>query len=200
MNDNNEQDFEREINESEDYSDEVYAYQLKIPLERVAILIGKEGKVKKLIEKETNAILDISKEGDVNVQGDDGLSLFSCKEIVRAIGRGFNPSVALELIKTDYVLEIINLRDIVGKSHKSMERLKGRIIGEKGKSRRVIEEMTGCYISVYGKTIGIIGEVNNAYLAHQAVNMLLQGSMHKTVYKFLERKQQEAQFGKEYLV
>ena len=76
-----------------------------------------------------------------------------------------------------------------------MERLKGRVIGEKGKSRRVIEELTGCHISVYGKTIGIIGEASDVHLAHQAVGMLLQGSMHKTVFQFLEKQKKEMMFG-----
>ncbi len=178
----------------EDFSEE-YSYELKIPHERIAVLIGKEGSTKKKIEEEAKATLDIDEEGNVTISGDDAMHLFICREIVRAIGRGFNPNVALFLLKTDYVLEILSLRDVAGKSHNTMERLKGRVIGEKGKSRRVIEELTGCHISVYGKTIGIIGEASDVHLAHQAVGMLLQGSMHRTVYKFLEKKNQEARFG-----
>ena len=58
-----------------------------------------------------------------------------------------------------------------------------------------IERLTGCAISVYGKTIGIVGETDNVAIARQAVAMLLQGSMHKTVYQFLERKKKEILFG-----
>ena len=64
-----------------------------------------------------------------------------------------------------------------------------------GTDGTTVENLTGAYISVYGKTVGIIGEVNDVYLAHQAVSMLLQGSMHRTVYKFLEKKQQESHLG-----
>ena len=69
------------------------------------------------------------------------------------------------------------------------------MIGKAGKSREEIERMTDCHISVYGKTIGIIGVTDNVALARQAVAMLLQGSMHKTVYQFLERKNKEILFG-----
>ena len=76
-----------------------------------------------------------------------------------------------------------------------MLRLKGRIIGKGGKSREEIEHLTNTYICIYGKTVGIIGEVAWTALARQAVGMLIDGSMHRTVYKFLERKKKEIMFG-----
>ena len=49
------------------------------------------------------------------------------------------------------------IRDFVGTSQSSINRLKGRIIGECGKSRRTIEETSGADVSVYGHTVGLIG-------------------------------------------
>ncbi len=172
-----------------------FSYELKIPQERVAVLIGKDGTTKKEIEDLTHSQLDISAEGDVIIKGNDGLEMFMVKEIIRAVARGFNPKVAMLLHHTDYALEMIDMKDIAGKSKNTMERLKGRVIGKAGKSREEIERLTDCHISVYGKTIGIIGETDNVALARQAVAMLLQGSMHKTVYQFLERKKKEILFG-----
>jgi len=171
------------------------SYELKIPEERVAVLIGANGDIKKEIESETKCHLDISKEGDVIVTGDDGLMLFTTKEIVRAIARGFNPKLALLLLKPDYLLEIIDMKEIAGKNKSTMERLKGRVIGTAGKSRAEIERLTDTHISIYGKTIGILGEMSDVSLARQAVAMLLQGSMHKTVFQFLEKKKKEILFG-----
>jgi len=179
------------------HEDEIHSYDIKIPEERVAVLVGTKGKTKAKIEKETGAELDISKEGDVTITGNDALNLYTTREIIRAIGRGFNPDYALELLKTDYVLEIISLKDIAGKSQKTMERLKGRVIGRSGKSRAKIEEATNTYISVYGKTIGIIGDVIGVGLCHQAIEMLLHGAMHKTVFAMLDKKKKEAMFGQE---
>jgi len=172
-----------------------FSYELKIPEERVAVLIGSAGETKKEVERETKCKLDISKEGDVTIIGDDGIMLFTAREIVRAIARGFNPKIAMFLLKPDYALEIIDMKDIAGKNKSTMERLKGRVIGTGGKSRAEIERLTDTHISVYGKTIGILGEAGSVSLAREAVAMLLQGSMHKTVYQFLEKKRKEILFG-----
>jgi len=169
---------------------EEFSYTLKIPKERVAVLIGKEGSIKKRIEEETAIHIRIdSDEGDVYIKGEDALKLYTCREIIKAIGRGFNPEIALLLLKYDYSFEMISLNEMIKPS--AMERIKGRIIGSDGKSRRTIEELTRCFICVYGKTVGIIGETENVALARRAVESLIQGSPHSSVYKFLERKRRE---------
>lgn len=169
-----------------------FNYELKIPKDRVAVLIGTKGTTKKKIEKATKCKLEIdSEEGDVFISGEDALGLFTAREIVRAIGRGFNPDVALLLLKQDYVLELVDLKEFAGKNKNAMVRLKGRVIGDQGRSRRNIEQLTECYVSVTGKTIGIIGEAENAAIARQAVENLLEGSTHANVYRFLEKKRRE---------
>jgi len=52
----------------------------------------------------------------------------------------------------------------------------------------VIEDITGVKISVYGKSIGIIGYPHQAIAAHDAIEMLINGSPHSAVYSFLEKK------------
>ncbi|MBS7608707.1 RNA-processing protein, partial [Candidatus Bathyarchaeota archaeon] len=89
------------------------------------------------------------------------------------------------------VLDIIDLRAIFGRSESDIKRVKGRIIGMDGKTRRIIEELTDTSITVYGHTIGIIGKIENAQVAREAIQMLIQGSQHATVYKFLHRKRRE---------
>lgn len=174
---------------------EEFSYELKIPEERVGVLIGTDGETKKELEEATGSKLDISKEGDVIITGTEGLLLYTTKEIVLAIARGFNPKIALLLLKQDYAFEIINMKDVAGKSKNTMQRLKGRVIGKGGKAREEIERLTDCNISVYGKTIGIIGEQVQVMVAREAVAMLLSGSMHKTVFQFLEKKKKEILFG-----
>ncbi|MBW3010811.1 KH domain-containing protein [Candidatus Woesearchaeota archaeon] len=162
--------------------------ELKIPKERIAILIGKDGEIKKELEDFTNTKIDVdSKDGDVFIKGNDGLNIFDAKEVITAIGRGFNPKIAFLLLKGDYVFEIINIKDF-STSQTGSARLKGRIIGTEGKTRKLIEEVTESYISVYGKTISIIGQPESANLAKQAVMNLLRGAQHNTVYRWLERK------------
>lgn len=168
-----------------------YSYELRVPKNRVAVIIGKEGSVKKDIEETTNTKLNIdSKEGDVFVSGEDALGLYTAREIIKAVGRGFNPEIAKLLLKPDYVFEVIDVSEFA-KSKEAMLRLKGRVIGKEGKSRRLIEELTECSISVFGRTISIIGLPESAANARRAVESLLRGSTHANVYKWLEKRRRE---------
>lgn len=168
-----------------------YKQVLRIPKERVAIVIGRAGADKKRIENETGTKIEITKDGEVTISSEDSLNAWEAKQIVKAIGRGFSPDVALLLTNEDYVLEIIDLKDWVGKNENAIKRLKGRVIGEQGKAKMTIEDLTETYISVYGKTISIIGELTRVQIAKRAVQMLLDGSRHATVYRLLESERKK---------
>lgn len=164
-----------------------YTYELKIPKERIAILIGKDGQIKNDLEEQTKIKIDIdSKEGDIVLKGTDSVNLYLLKDVIKAVARGFNPEIALRLLKQDYILELVQMSDFV-KSKDSMIRLKGRVIGKGGKARETIEELTECSISVYGKTIAIIGFCDNVSICKRAVESLLSGSPHASIYKWLEK-------------
>ena len=165
-----------------------FSYELKIPKDRVAVLIGTKGEIKKQIEEDTKTRIRVdSREGDVFIEGEDGLSLYTTREIIKAIGRGFNPDVALLLLKPDYCFELVSLADYA-KTKNTLIRIKGRLIGTDGKCRRHIEELTGTNVSVYGKTVGIIGQVENVTITRRAIENLIKGSTHAYVYKFLEKQ------------
>ena len=164
-----------------------YSYELKIPKERIAVLIGKEGEIKSEFEELTKTKIDIdSKEGDITISGPDSLSMFTLKEVIRAIGRGFNPEIARLLLKQDYVLEVLPLLDYL-KNKNHLERIKGRVIGAGGKSRTTIENLTETFICVYGKTISIIGQAEGVTNAKKAIESLIAGSPHANVYRWLEK-------------
>jgi len=165
-----------------------YQYELKLPNDRVAVLIGKKGAVKKEIEEQTKTKITVdSKEGDVFIRGEDALSLYTCKEVVTAIARGFNPDIAQSLLKPDYSLEMLKMDDFI-KSKNSQIRMKGRVIGKEGKARNTIEELTDTSICVYGKTIGIVGRTDNVANARRAIESLLSGSIHSNVFRWLEKQ------------
>lgn len=170
---------------------DTYIHELKVPRERIPILIGPEGKIKKTIERETKTQLTIdSKEGDVIIQAEDGMCIYLAKEITKAIGRGFNPEKALLLLKSEYVFDVINLSDYV-RSREQITRLKSRVIGVEGKARRTIETLTETSISIFGKTISIIGESEEVNTARRAIESLVGGSTHSTVYRWLEKQKRE---------
>lgn len=127
---------------------------------------------------------------DPNAQ--DPSMLFRAKEVITAIGRGFSPERAFRLLQSeDTMLEVIDLRQTVGKSPADIQRLKGRIIGKNGKTRRIIEELTDADVSIYGHTVSIIGNFYQADAAREAILLLIKGSQHRTVYRFLQKKRQE---------
>ena len=170
---------------------------VKIPRERVGVLIGPDGRVKETVEKKFSVSLQIDSEaGDVTITQDateqDPTILFRAREVVTAIGRGFSPERAFRLFDNeDVVLEVIDLREIVGKSLSDIKRLEGRVIGKAGKTRKIIEELTETYVSVYGYTISIIGTTDQIEAAREAISMLIRGSQHSTVYRFLHKKRRE---------
>jgi len=163
-----------------------YMHELKIPKARIAILIGTNGKTKNELQEYTKTKIDIdSKEGLVTITGNDAVRLYMAKELILAIARGFNPEIAKQLLKSDYCMEILSLDDFANKK-KHLDRVRGRVIGKKGKSREIIEHLTECNVSVYGKTVSIIGLAENVAVARNAVDMLLGGATHSSVYRRLE--------------
>ncbi|MFZ0327631.1 MAG: KH domain-containing protein [Nitrososphaeraceae archaeon] len=176
---------------------------VKVPGDRIGVIIGKEGKVKDDIEDKCKVLIQIDSEsGSVVVSPHDSAPLdqaFKAVDIISAISRGFSPQRAYRLLREEINLQIIDLNDYVGRSSNDMARLKGRIIGEGGKSRKTIEELTGTNISIYGHTVSIIGNFEDIKLATDAVLHLVKGSSHKTVYNLLQDKRRRAKISKLYL-
>ena len=163
---------------------------LRIPNERIAVLIGKSGNVKSKIEQLCYVTLDIDGEtGEVLIKSHgnvENIQPFKAMEIVTAIGRGFSPENAMSLLKGENALHVIDLREFAGKSNANIERIKGRIIGEGGKARKNMENLTGTHISVYGKTVSIIGDTSKLRLVVDAISSISNGSIHGAVYNKLE--------------
>ncbi len=170
---------------------------VRIPRERVGVLIGPDGKVKQYIEDKMKVKLEIESEsGGVTIilsqDATDPSLLFRAKDVVTAIGRGFPPEVAFRLIRNeDDIFDMIDLRLVFGRSESDIKRIKGRIIGANGKTRKIIEELTEADTVVYGHTIGLIGSFEQVDAARNAVQMIIDGSQHHTVYKYLQRKRTE---------
>jgi len=182
-------------------------FYLKIPQERVAVLIGQKGRVRASIERQTGVRLRIdSRDGGVEIDDTDAKDPFlalRARDIVRAIGRGFSPKTAFSLLQEDYYMEILDIRDYAGKRKNHVRRLRARVIGSNGKTRKSIEENANVSLSVYGNTVSIIGPLLELTVAKNAVDMLLSGSEHSTVYRYLERKRKDiklAEYGLESVI
>ncbi|MDQ3872480.1 MAG: KH domain-containing protein [Thermoproteota archaeon] len=168
-----------------------FQHTIKIPKERIGVLIGKGGRVKQQIEKRCRVLIEIDSDtGDAMIMSNksaDHLEAFRALEAITAISRGFSPERAYRLFDdNELMFQQIDLRDYTGKSQNALGRIKGRVIGEGGKARRMIEELSGSSISVYGHTVCLIGNFREVKLATDAIAMLAKGSMHKTVYRMLQ--------------
>lgn len=169
---------------------------ITVPLARVAVIIGKNGETKQKIENLTQTKIEIeSKDGIVYItntpEAENPLAVWKARDIIKAIGRGFNPEKALRLLNDEVYLEIIDLTIIFGRNNKAIKRIKGRIIGEAGKTRRLIEEVTETAVSVYGNTISLINTLDSLKIAKKAITMLIDGLSHGSVYQFLYKKRRE---------
>jgi len=158
--------------------------------------LGQEGTTKKLIENCLNVHVNVdSQTGNVsltlNENAFDPSVLLTARDIIIAIARGFSPERALRLREEDFILYVIDLRELVGRSRSNLNRVKGRVIGRRGKIRGVIEELTETDVSVYGHTISIIGGVSRVMAAREAIIMLVSGVEYKNVYQFLQRFRSE---------
>jgi len=153
--------------------------------------------VKQALEKRLRISLTIDSEtGDVTImlapEAEDPSLLFRAQEVITAVGRGFSPDRASRLVDDEEaVLEVIDLREMFGTSQSELKRVKGRIIGQEGKTRRIIEELTEADVSVHGHTVAIIANMDQMEIAREAVKMLLRGSQHSTVYRYLHRKRRD---------
>lgn len=169
---------------------------VKIPKDRIGALIGPNGETKKKIEERSGIPLEVdSKENEVAIHNEkedvDPVMVLKVHDLVKAIGRGFSPERAARLWSDDAYFELLDIHDYVGKQKGHVQRVKARIIGREGKTRRIIEEQTDCDLAVYGHTVAIIGDISAIGDAKHAVDMILRGAEHASVYRYLEQKRRD---------
>jgi ribosomal RNA assembly protein len=164
----------------------------KVPLNRVGVIIGGGGSVIDMLRRRLGVSVKVdSTTGAVVIEpispSTPVANLLKAREYIDAIGYGFSPERAERLLDEDQVLLVIDLKSYVGDSENHLKRIKGRIIGEGGRARRNLEEITNTYISVGEATVAIIGGFEEAEVARQAIQMLIEGRQHTTVYKYAEK-------------
>lgn len=168
---------------------------IRIPLDRIGVLIGQKGETKKDLETISGVKLNIdSIQGEIEIDdrnAKDPLISIKIENIIRAIGRGFSPQNAMKLMDDFVDFFIFDLHDYIGKKESHLRRIKSRIIGKDGKTKRVLEDLTNSKISIYGHTIAIISDIDRMNILKKSVDMLITGSKHATVYRFVEAQMKE---------
>ncbi len=161
---------------------------IKVNKERIGVIIGKGGSQKKFIEDSFNVKLKIdSGSNEVTIIATDPNSdPLTASLYVEALGRGFSPERASDLLKEGYTMMVINLRDYAN-TRNSLIRIRSRIIGTNGSARKRIEQLTDTKISVYGDHVAIIGKPDDVRIATDALIDLIKGLKHATIYNKLQR-------------
>ena len=164
---------------------------IRIPQDRIGALIGPKGSTKRMIQKISGISIEIdNEEGEVLIHDEketaDPLMALKIIDVIKAIGRGFSPDKAQRLFQDDEYLDIVDLKEFVGSRKNQLTRIRGRLIGENGKTRRIIEDLTGCEMVIYGDTVSLIGTSVSLPVAKHAIELILNGSDHATVYHYLE--------------
>ena len=113
---------------------------IKIPEERIGVLVGPNGSMKHFIEEKTKTSLEIDSDtGTISVtSAEDPLQVLRVMDLVKAIGRGFSPERALAILDDEMLmLDVLDISKTAS-TRSDMERLKGRIIGKDGRSREIM--------------------------------------------------------------
>ena len=93
---------------------------------------------------------------------------------------------------------VFDLHDYGGKKNSQVVRIKSRIIGTDGKTKHTIENLTGADISIYGHTVALIADFETMDTAKKAVDMILSGSKHANVYRYVEREIKKIRLGQRF--
>jgi len=152
-----------------------------LPITEKLKYILKKHKIK--LEKELNIEIDI-KEDHAEIKA-GAFSEYIAKDIIDALSFGFDINTALLIQNPDYMFTVINLKELVRNSR--LKDVRGRIIGEKGKAKRVISELAECDMTISDNTVALIGKTENIAVASKAIQSLIRGSPHASVYAFLEK-------------
>ena len=163
---------------------------IRIPLDRVGAIIGNKGTTKRMLQKKSGIKITVDNEEGIVMFDDekatDPLMALKLIDVVKAIGRGVNPDKAVRLFEDDEFLEVVDIKEFAGGKSNQLARIRGRVIGTNGKTREIIEDLTGVEMIIYGNTVCLIGNSISMPVAKHALELLLNGSEHSTVYKYLE--------------
>ena len=163
----------------------------RVPKNRIAVLIGKGGQTRKMLEEISGAELDIdSQTGEVMAEWKeepDPVVRMKMPDVVLAIGRGLAPSRAIQLIQDDVFLRMYDIREWVGRQPNQTRRMRSRLIGRNGRIRSLIEEISNCEMAIHGSTVLVIGDRDGIALAGPAIEGILRGSEHSTILHGLEQ-------------
>jgi len=115
-----------------------------------------------------------------------GSDVIKMRDFLISLTLGVNEIDAKKLLTDEYMLYVIDLKTIVD-NKEDITRILGRIIGEEGKIKKRISEATGCSIYITDSKIALIGSFDEVEYAKNAIQIIVDGSPHARLFKYLEK-------------
>ncbi|MFA5020007.1 MAG: hypothetical protein WC533_02820 [Candidatus Pacearchaeota archaeon] len=122
--------------------------------------------------------------GVVELSGNADDEHFAVK-VIQALDFQFLIEDALLLLREDYMLCILNIKDYTNRNDLNV--IRSRLIGTKGKTLKVLESLCDCFFAVKENKVAIIGPCGKMQEAEQAIISLIQGAKQANVYTRLEK-------------
>lgn len=145
---------------------------------------GKILKNKNILEKKLKLKIE-TKDKNLIVKGKE-LDEYVASQVIEAMEIGFPINTALLLSDENFMLEIIEIKNLT--KRRNLSEIRARIIGKQGKTKQLIEELSDCFIVIHENKIGIIGAVDEIKNCINALTRIIQGSKQSSVYAYLERQ------------
>ncbi|HLI46387.1 MAG TPA: KH domain-containing protein [Geobacterales bacterium] len=145
------------------------------------------------IDRYSASVLNIDEDaGSVIIKGKDNMSdVLKARDFVIALDNCVSDDIALEILRKDLQLYLIDLKDFFSKE--DVKRVMSRIIGEGGKIKARISESTGSHIFITDSKILLIGNYDEIEYARQAIQIIVDGSPFSRLFKYLEKVKREKQ-------
>lgn len=158
---------------------------LLIPHKRAALL---DKKTLDMLRERLGCRIELA-DNDLTIEGEP-YNEYNAKNVLQAFARGFDLNKAFRLLNDDIFFQQINLKELF-RNRDQIMRVKARVIGEKGRAKEYIESVSGADIAVFGGTVSTIGTVDELKVANAAIQVLVDGGMHKTAYIVMDKEKQK---------
>ncbi len=158
---------------------------IAIPANRMPVFRRDGGRFLDKIEDECRVEASL-KNGELHFNGDAG-DEWTAEQVAKAVVLGFKPRQAFKLLKDDYFLEEVDLKD-VARNEKELQRFKSRVIGSEGKAKKTLQELSGAWLNISRSTVAFLGKYEDVQLAREGIQKIVEGKSHSTVYSYLEKR------------
>lgn len=151
------------------------------------IIISSSKKFRKVLPKIKEKIdihTDLKKDY-VIINGEE-LNEVIVEKIIKAVDFGFELEDALLLVKDDWEVEYINIKDHTRR--RNLEEVRSRVIGKDGKAKNTIANLTGSSVVIHDNIVGIICDIDHLAYSIQGIISLIQGAKHSNVFSYIEKQ------------